>query len=203
MVPFDIQGATIMMPMDIQGQTVDLKVNIVAQTIGNIGIDIKAQTIGNISVNIAASAVTMNVNIAASAVTINMDIKAQSVGVYLQPEWAAKEGTDKDLFGLKTGASAGGEYTLIQYTVPTGKTLCITHLSGNVTGVGWGMILDMGYVDGGTLQASAVIGGSQGCAIAFPKPQVFTEGMNFVVTGRGMAASGTANLRAAVGGYEI
>jgi hypothetical protein len=107
MVPFDIQGSTIMMPMDIQGQTINLEVDIVAQTIGNIGIDIKATTIGNLTI----------------------DVSAQSVGVYLQPEWASKEGTDKNFRASQANLSFG-TYGLATHAVPAGKTLFITHIGG-------------------------------------------------------------------------
>lgn len=84
MLAVDIQGAYIMMAVDIQAQYVTLDIDIVAQTVGNININIAAQSAGAINVDIAAQTVGI----------ITIDIEAQSVGVYLQAEWAVKEGTD-------------------------------------------------------------------------------------------------------------
>jgi hypothetical protein len=106
-VPMDLQGALIQMPVDIQGQYIDLKVDIVAQTVGSIAIDISAQTIGNLAISVSA----------------------QSVGVYLQPEWAASQQTDKNFRASQADLSYGC-YGLATYTVPTGKTLYITHIGG-------------------------------------------------------------------------
>jgi hypothetical protein len=106
-VPMDLQGSYIQMPVDIQGQYIDLKVDIVAQTVGSIAIDISAQTIGNLAISVSA----------------------QSVGVYLQPEWAAKEGTDKNLV-VAASAQDNLGYNYASYTVPSGKTLLITHVGG-------------------------------------------------------------------------
>lgn len=125
MLPIDIQGSYIMMPVDIQAQYVTLDIDIVAQTVGNINIDIAAQTVGNLNVNIAASAVTITVSVTGTA---NISITAQSVGVYLQPDWQAKEGRDKN-FRIEGTARGWLEGGYIAYIVPTGRTLYITGMS--------------------------------------------------------------------------
>jgi hypothetical protein len=118
MVPMDIQASYIMLPVDIQAQYATLEIDIVAQSVGNIAIDLAAQSIGNIAVDINAQTIEK----------LDIDIKAQTVGVYLQPDWAAKEGTDKQFQAAENNI----EYfdaVLDSYTVPTGKTLFITTLS--------------------------------------------------------------------------
>jgi len=140
MVPIDLQASYIMMPIDIQAQYVTLEIDIVAQSVGNLAIDIAAQSVGEISIDIAAqsvgnlavsieaAAVTLDINIAATDITLDIDIIAQSVGIYSQPEWAAKEGIDKNF--ICTGDNKGvGEYAYFEYAVPTGKTLYITGFS--------------------------------------------------------------------------
>ena len=144
MMPIDIQSSYIMMPVDIQGQYVTLDIDIVAQAVGNIDIDIAAQTVGNISVNLAASAITLAVDIKTQTVgSIDVDISAQTigdltisvdaqtVGVYLQPEWAALQGTDKNFWASDTG-KAYTEEVRATYNLPDGKTLYVTGMSGSI-----------------------------------------------------------------------
>lgn len=53
------------------------------------------------------------------------DFEGPKVKVYLTPEWAAKEGTDKNLNGSASAVSFGaGKW--IYYAVPAGKTLYVT-----------------------------------------------------------------------------
>jgi len=151
-VPMDLQGALIQMPVDIQGQYVDLKVDIVAQTVGSIAIDISAQSIGNLTI----------------------DVSAQTVAVKTQGEWSPQQGLQKYLTNVVSGLTSGAEaYT--SYTVPTGKTLYVTHMGFTIWGVasaerdsnqiGWSRIqnattsIDLAY-----------IGGNGGHGIAFPTP---------------------------------
>ena len=114
MMPIDLQGSFIMMPIDIQAQWMNLAIDVVAQTIGNIAIDIKAQTLGELSIK--AGDITGNVDITIAS--------CQKVGLFLQPEWAAKQDTDKNLYksGQLNDFGAGGS---INYQVPGDKTLRI------------------------------------------------------------------------------
>jgi hypothetical protein len=195
-MPVDIQGSYIQMPVDIQGQYITLKIDIVAQSVGNIGIDIKAQTIGNIAVNIAASAVTLNVAIQSSAVTLNVNIssqtgnininiaaqagnvtievKAQTVAVKTQGEWSPQAGQQKYVTGSATIASFQGTSN-VDYSVTSGKTLYITHLSfscgasasANADLYQMGKLLLYNY---STSTWLAVIGGNGGQSVSFPTP---------------------------------
>lgn len=64
---------------------------------------------------------------AVTAGNMASDIIAQHVGVYLQPEWAAKEGVDKNFDYYALLASGGNASST--YTVPAGKTLYIVTTS--------------------------------------------------------------------------
>ena len=148
MLPVDIQGQYLTLDIDIAAQSVgNIEVDIAAQSVGNIAVSIAASAV-TLNINIQSSEIALNVNIAASKVTLpiniksseialnvnisaqsignlTIDIQAQSVGVYLQPEWAAKQGIDKNIRGLANDEGWGGSLK-VAYTVPEGKTLYIT-----------------------------------------------------------------------------
>jgi len=194
--PGVVSKCDIKLPVDIQAQYVNLDVDVVAQTIGNLNVDIAAQTIGNLAVNIAASAITMNVTVTGTA---NINIIAQTVGIFLQPEWAAKEGTDKDLSG-SSAADLGTAYMIITYTVPAGKTLFISHFgahtritSGNVIAKIWNHT---------TMIVKAITGGAQGCSMPLNKPIVIPGGEIAALVVEQMAAD-TQVVTGHIGGYEI
>ena len=186
MVPIDLQAAYIMMPVDIQAQYLTLEIDIVAQSVGNIAIDlaaqsvgditvdIAAQTLGNLNVNIAATAVTLDINIAATDVTLDIDITAQSVGVYLQPEWSALTGIDKNLAGSAT-AQSGAFTIIIEYVVPAGKTFYLCQW-GVYMIEDAGVMVALGYVHGSTYTYLARGGGYAGATQSFTKPLVVTAG---------------------------
>jgi len=212
MVPIDVQAAYIMMPVDIQAQYVTLDIDIVAQSVGNIAIDIAAQSIGNIAVNIAASAITLNVAIQSSAVTLNVNItaqtltdfkitvNAQNVGVYLQPEWAAKIGVDKNLYGESLTASSGTTYSLVTYTVTAGKTLYISHFGALVDG--YNAPISVWIASPNLSTFLAVSGGLVGVFAALNKPLIIAAGVTVYLRATHYA-SGAAPLRGHIGGYEI
>ena len=186
----NLKSQTANINIDIAASAITLDVNLKSQT-ANINIDIAAQTAGNLAVNITASAVTLNMNLEASAITLNIDMHTQSVGIYLQPEWAAKEGIDKDI----TGIYGGGGY-IIDYTVPAGKEL---------------RIFDFGYADdidepiSVILQcgvtALAACGGSLGASFSLTKPKIFEAGerarLNLNIGGW------SGEVRGFLGGYEV
>jgi len=228
-VPIDIQGAFIQMPIDIQGQYITLEMDIVAQSVGNIGIDIKAQTIGNISVNIAASAVTMNVAIQSSAVTLNVNISsqtaninvniaaqagnvtinvaAQSVGVYLQPEWAAKSGIDKDFQG-EADFAAGAANTYTVYTVPANKAFFVNQVglidllnTSNQT-FAPPLSLSLAAYNGDTYYWKAGASGAGGGVSNLVKPAYFAAGLQVRVR-LANPSSIAARLCYFISGYEV
>ena len=190
MVPIDIQGAYIMMPVDIQAQYVDLEVDIVAQTVGNVTVDIAAQSMGDLTVNITAQDIE-NLNIA---------INAQNLGVYLQPEWAALTGVDKDILGWSPDMEQGTLCLMIDYTVPTGKTLYISH-AGLVNIQMSTNVLCMIYETVDNVW-KAVFGGAQGCFASFNKPLVIEAGHHLYVYGMQFSEA-ASDCRAHIGGYEV
>ena len=62
---------------------------------------------------------------------LNVDITAQSVAIKGLTDWAAEQATDIDLTGNRV-ASSGVFYKLIDYTVPSGKTLLIYNHDGGL-----------------------------------------------------------------------
>ena len=190
MVPIDLQAAYIMMPVDIQAQYLTLEIDIVAQSVGNIAIDLAAQSVGDITVNIAAQDL-LNLNIA---------ITAQSVGVYLQPEWSALTGIDKNIAGSATAAN--GVFTIIiEYVVPAGKTFYLCQWGVYMTADA-GVMVALGYVHDSTYTYLARGGGYAGATQSFTKPLVVTAGdtirlVAFQVTQASQLVAAT------FGGYEL
>lgn len=143
MVPIDIQGAYIMMPVDIQAQYVTLDINIKTQELESININIVAQSLENLNINIAAQDADIDVNITNATINVAgtltvivagsaaINFTAQNVGIYLQPEWAVKEGTDKSIGGA-TVEVAAWDKAMYDYAVPGGKTLQLVHFGGYI-----------------------------------------------------------------------
>jgi len=170
------------LPVSIIAQIIEkLKVDIAAQTLAELKIDIAAQTLPQLDVNIAGQAVTLDVNIAASAITMDISITGQTVSVKLVPDWGAIQAEDVDLYGT-LWADTGGFYTVIEYTVPPGKTLLIYD---------WSLILASanGQVCGALYNATldvflSVGGGTRGFQTPFSKPKRIEEGQVIRLTGR-------------------
>ena len=147
--PISISRADIKAPVDIQKQTINVKIDIVAQTLAKVEINIASSSVTlDINIAAAAAAVTLNVNVksqtaninvnvAASAATVtvsvtgtaNISITAQTMAVYSKLDWEVKEGNQKYLYGTDTLAALHTVSTLVQYTVPSGKTLYVYGLS--------------------------------------------------------------------------
>ena len=195
-----LQGAlTDALRMSINACELNLPIDIKAQSVGNIGVDIKAQTVGNIRVEIAASSATLNVNIASVAdtatfnvsvknsVTINVDVQnkdaagnvkinfmTQNSGVFLEPQWAAKTGTDKDFNAYKT-FSGSSALLMVQYVVPTGYKLLIHSIEWTLQGASDGA--SNIEIDDYTAAIVKFFGGGKiGGAISLNKPLVIPAG---------------------------
>jgi len=93
-------------------------------------IDIAATEV-TIPISIVAAEVALPIKIIAQEVAVDINIEAQTVGVYLQPEWAVKEGQDKN-FAYYSTDKASGEHASGSYQVPSGKTLFITSIQVNI-----------------------------------------------------------------------
>lgn len=196
MVPFDIQGAYIMMPVDIQAQYVNVEVDIVAQTVGNIGIDIKAATIGTIAIDIKTATIG----------NLTIDIEAQSVGVYMQPEWAALQGTDKSFYASTDSAEWNG-YAEDTWDVVGGDNLYITAFGASCIPHGFVdedktmiFVVDIGDIETGGEMLHQ--GGNYGCSLSLSKPLVIPVGHTFSVkiTRKG---TGVADIKVSAHGYLV
>lgn len=187
MMPIDIQSSYIMMPIDIQAQYMDLAIDIVAQTIGNIKMDMAAQSIGNVAVNIAGQIANVTISLA-----------AQTVGISLQGDWAAQQGTDKDFDGDVASPTSGWNL-VISYTVPSNKTLFIYDVSfryGSDTGR---IVISLeNDTDTVVLAQSAGEGGGW---MSFTKPKVIPASHTVKLWARYYGGSAGA-LHGSMGGYE-
>jgi len=174
----------------------NLAVNIVAQDLAQIAVDIATQTLSNLSVNITAQ----------DLAELVIKIAAQTVGIYLQPEWAATEGIDKNFYGEAANIaskSAGGG----AYTVPAGKTLYLVGMTFFLYGAAAAdrdlLQIGVGALINGTDNIwLATVGGNGGGNITFPKPIVLVGGKllyyycyNF--------SNHLANLGISTWGYEV
>lgn len=229
MVPIDIQGAYIMLPVDIQAQYATLEISIVAQTVEYLTIDIAAQSIGYLAVNLAASAITLNINLLSSTIILDINIKditagvtfnigniegpfnifigtIQTVGIYLQPEWAAKTGIDKNFYAGENNRGFGYELWGI-YNVPGTKTLYLTGLSfalwaSAATDSGTPHIGVAFLYNATTDKVLACIGGDGGNSVAFAKP-IEIDGGDQLDYGAFVEENHFCDIRVATWGYEV
>ena len=169
-------------------------VDIIAQSIGNVAVDIVAQTLTTLGINITAQ------DLAELIIKIN----AQAVGIYLQPEWAAKTGIDKN-FACENDNAAWAEVAYVSYSVPAGKTLFLSGLSFQtqvLTNTDYDHFLYVQIavtVAGTTIVTFAGLGGG---SLTFPKPIVAdaTEEVILLVVNR---ANLSCKISATMWGYEI
>lgn len=214
MVAMDLQGSYIMMPIDIQGQIDDLNINInIAASAVTLNVDIKTAT-AKVNVNISSQTANINVDIKAVTATINVtvtgtaniNITTQSVGLFTQAEWAAKEGTDVEVYDQALDVVSGGTVSK-EYEVPANTTLFVTHFSGRCIkhGIGESANLELcwGYIyDVEDTKSYAPIGGNVGFATSFSKPIRFEAGhhIQFILQNR---SGHNSDLNVGANGYEI
>lgn len=111
------------------------------------------------------------------------DFEGQKQKVYLVPEWAAKEGTDKNFVVIPGTLAAFGDADTSDYTVPAGKTLIINDLglSGHAAvaaNAELNQIVEaqlMQFVGVAYVQRE-VIGGNGGGSLHLTKPRSFVAG---------------------------
>lgn len=211
MMPIDVQGSYIMIPVDIQAQYMNLAIDIKAQTIGNIKMDIAAQTVGNISVSLAAQTMgnvkmdmaaqsigNVAVNIAGQISNVTISLAAQTVGISLQGDWAAREGTDKDFDGDVASPTSGWNL-VISYSVPANKTLFIYDVSFRY-GSDTGRIVISLENDTDTVVLAQTAGDGGGW-MSFTKPKVVHASHTVKLWARYYGGAGGA-LHCSMGGYE-
>ncbi len=131
---------------------------------------------------------------------------SQRFGLYLQPEWAAKEGIDKNFYATAANVATGAEVSLI-YTVPSGKTLYIMSLSwSSIASAAANRDLNQNsrlfahnVTDGINLLD---VGGYGGGSIVLNKPFVFESGKaaGFYATN---ASNHDCTMAVSAQGYEV
>ena len=119
------------------------------------------------------------------------DFSPTAVDVVLRPEWAAKEGADKE-FIVENTALAAGDATQLDYTVPVGKTLVITDVSYHLgaTDLANGelnQICRCRITEVIALETKWVEGGNGGGHHALRKPLIFLAGEQFRIGVRNMS----------------
>ena len=127
-------------------------------------------------------------------------------GLYLMPEWAAKEATDKNFRGIATDKGYPLGIT-VAYTVPIGKTLYITNYSfrlvaSNVADADKNQI-GVAYVFNFTdAIVYSEIGGNGGGSVSLNKPLRFAGGKiaNFIAN---CYANHDCDVVIAANGYEV
>ena len=112
--------------VNLTGSEVTLDVNV---TNSSLDVNIVGQ-VGNIDVNIANASPTveLNVNIRGSTVTLNINVESQSIGVKDEAQFAVEQGYNK-VMSAWSDVAAGSSAVVIQYTVPSGKTLYIRKIT--------------------------------------------------------------------------
>ena len=108
------------------------------------------------------------------------DFSPTAVDVVLRPEWAAKEGTDKEFSAEGINVAAYG-LVEVEYTIPAGKTLVITNVSF-YAGVNAGANSELNQFcrirvkEVVTNTTRWVQGGNGGGQVSLNKPLVFDAG---------------------------
>lgn len=189
--------------VDIVAQTLgNLAVNIAAQTLATLGVNIKAQDLASLAVDITTQTLAaLKINITAQDLSeLVINIAAQTVGVYLQPEWAAKTGVDKDLYGQNLNAASGTTFTLVDYTVTNGKKLYISHF-GACVGAAEKSLLAW-ICSPNTITFLAITGGMVGVFASLNKPIVIAQNVHVYLRVTHNAGLAT-DIRGHIGGYEV
>ncbi len=225
-VEIDIVAQTLAkIQINIASSSITLNINIAAAAAGvTLNVNLKSQT-ANINVNIAASAATVNVNISSQTANINVNIAAsvatitvsvtgtaqvniyaQSIGMYLKPDWEAKENHDKG-FHIANTSIAYGESSYVSYTVTAGKTLYLTHMGFSIVAAASAdydhHLVGECYIYNHTAsKLLARVGGNGGNSSSFPQPIVIDAGEEFQGS-IGSYAGVTCRMSAAFWGYEI
>jgi len=93
---------------------------------------------------------------------------------YLEPQWAAAAGYDTVQGGCAVLAASGSLETVVEYVVPTGKTLMIYDWSGVIYTADGQIYGELHNVTDAVTMARS--GGSRGFSQSFFKPLLVTEG---------------------------
>lgn len=174
-------GSDIMVPIDVQAQYITLDINIAASAV-TLDINLAASAI-TLDVNIKTSEATIEVDIAAQTVELDIDITAQHVGMYLMPDWSAKEGDDKNFYAADDTMAPNDE-THFAHPVPADKTLYITGASWKMVAAAVADYDHFLYFAGQLYESGGPsylceTGGVGGSIASFTKPLVIAGGDTF------------------------
>lgn len=138
--------------------------------------------------------------------SLNINIKAQTVGISIQAEWQTQIGNQKIITGEAVAVASDTDADVINYTVPSGKTLFIYAVSvkGIISGVGgsaprgsWEFLIAGNYVwDANTNDNQPSIGQS------FPVPLRANAGETVIVRVHNYE-SGSASFVADIDAFEV
>jgi hypothetical protein len=143
---------------------------------------------------------TPSVNITGTA---NINIYGQSTGVYLQPEWAAKNATDINKPGSASDVNLRWGANAVQEMVPTGKTWFITQWSASAyLGADTAAIPIRAILQIPANNAISIIGGINAASCVFNKPIRATAGQTVVIWVAGYVDA-TGTVYAVFHGYEV
>ena len=134
------------------------------------------------------------------------DFEGPKSGLYDIPHWAAKEATDKNLYGSETNADPL-DFALIEYTIPEGKTLYISQLGCSQGAYAQASrdLNQMIYVkvhDTTDDEVLFIAGGNGGAVISFAKPISVAAEHDLQITAVNITNHNT-NITVSAGGYEI
>jgi len=142
---------------------------------------------------------TLPIVISRADIKTPIDFQLQRVGVYLKPDWEAKEGNDKNFCAVLALAQDVWD-DATEYTVPTGKTLYITDLAAAMESTQDNILTTL-YDETSDVTLGA-ISGKGGCSIVFSKPRRVPE--DHVIRQRAVQnAEATVTCHITMGGYEI
>jgi len=138
--------------------------------------------------------------------SLNINIKAQTVGISIQAEWQTQIGNQKIITGTAVAVASDTDADVINYTVPSGKTLFIYAVSvkGIISGVGgsaprgsWEFLIAGNYVwDANTNDYQPSTGQS------FPVPLRANAGESVIVRVHNYE-TGSASFVADIDAYEV
>jgi len=80
-------------------------------------------------IRVKGTDVMVAIDVQGGYIMLPVDFQDQFAGMYLQPEWATKEGVDKNLRASDANVARLGDAEVL-YIITAGKTLYITHVGG-------------------------------------------------------------------------
>jgi hypothetical protein len=134
------------------------------------------------------------------------DFEGNKWALYLIDQFAAKTGVDKTMSASEVN-QARDFGPVITYTVPAGKTLYITQLSGSARSTAAADAEKIHAIQGilfdsGTFDQYLNPGGQSGFTVALPQPIVFNAGHTLLYTVVN-GSNHNVDIQITLGGYEV